>query len=87
MIVTNPRLVLEASGVLKVTPDVDVAILKSAPVDPVAKIKVVVENPLIDVVENATKAGNPKVDVATHLVVVPVVWSTMPNVPVLLVAS
>jgi hypothetical protein len=87
MIVTTPRLAEEASGMLKVTAVVDVAMLKSVPDVPVAKTKVVVARPLIEVVENATGDGKPRVEVATHLVDVPVVWSTMPVVPEALVVS
>jgi hypothetical protein len=87
MIVTTPRLAEEASGMLKVTAVVDVAMLKSVPDVPVAKTKVVVARPLIEVVENATTCGKPRDDVATHLVVVPVVWSTIPSVPVALALS
>ena len=72
---------------LKVTPVVDVAMLKSVPTDPVAKVKVVVEKPLIEVVENGCAVANPSEDVATHRVLVPVVWRIIPRVPVALVLS
>jgi hypothetical protein len=77
----------DASGILKVTPVVVVAILKSVPADPVAKLKVVVAKPLIEVVEKVAAIGKPREDVATHCVEVPVVWRTIPKVPEALVAS
>ena len=73
---------------LKVTPVVEVAILKSTPVVPVANAKVVVARPLIEVVENEPPAAViPSEDVATQRVDVPVVWRTIPAVPEAFVES
>jgi hypothetical protein len=63
---------------LKVTPVVEVEIPKSTPVVPVANAKVVVERPLIEVVENEPPAVIPRDDVATHCVDVPVERRTIP---------
>jgi hypothetical protein len=87
MIVTRPRLVFDASGMLKVTPVVEVAMLKSVPAVPVANAKVVVARPLIEVVENVLDPPRPSVDVATQRVDVPVERSTIPEVPDALVES
>ena len=54
-----------------------VAIAKSAPADPVEKVKVGPEAPLM--VVEATVI--PRLEVETHCVPVPVVCSTMPDVP------
>ena len=81
MIVTSPRLEAEASGMLKVTPVVEVAMLKSVPAVPVANAKVVVERPLIEVVEKVEPEEIPSEDVATQRVDVPVVWRIIPAVP------
>ena len=89
MIVTSPRLADEASGMLKVTPVDDVAMLKSVPAVPVANAKVVVARPLIEVVENEPPDPPeiPSDDVATQRVEVPVERSTMPCVPEAFVES
>ena len=87
MIVTSPRLEAEASGMLKVTPVVEVAMLKSVPAVPVANAKVVVERPLIEVVEKVEPEEIPSEDVATQRVDVPVVWRIIPAVPDALVES
>jgi hypothetical protein len=72
---------------LKVTPVVDVAMLKSVPAVPVANAKVVVERPLIEVVENVEPEEIPRDEVATQRVDVPVVWRIIPAVPDALVES
>ena len=60
---------------MNVTPLVLVAILKSLPLVPVAKVNVVVASPLIEVTE---PPDIPSVEVATHDEVVPLVWRTYP---------
>lgn len=81
--VSKPLADTEASGILKITAVVVVAILKSVPDIPVMKLKDVVASPKIDVVEK-DDAVKPKEDVATHLLFFPFVWRMNPLVSVVL---